>query len=162
MKIPKNMSEEQVLSIIDFIIGRIAPRYTFKGYDIEDIKQESFIICIDALERYDQKRPLENFLAVHLSNRLKNFVRDNHYVKDNDHKKKVISPQYITDNNIVNSEIDFEQDIMVSELFDIIDIKLPAVHREDYLKLLNNIPIHKSKKDKILSLIKEILKDEER
>ena len=38
------------------------------------------MICMDALNRYDQKRPLENFLSVNLSNRLKNFIRDNHYI----------------------------------------------------------------------------------
>ena len=56
MKIPKNMSEEQVLSSIDAIVNRIAHKYTFYGYEVEDIKQEAFIICLDALNRYDEKR----------------------------------------------------------------------------------------------------------
>ena len=78
MKIPKNMTKDEVIDKIKIVVDRIAPRYTFHGYDIDDMKQEAFIICIDALDRYDQKRPLENFLAVNLSNRLKNFVRDNY------------------------------------------------------------------------------------
>ena len=47
MKIPKNMTEAQVLSSIDAIVNRIAHKYTFYGYDVEDIKQEAFIICFD-------------------------------------------------------------------------------------------------------------------
>ena len=73
----KKHTDEESLEIIDIVVNRIAPKYTFNGYDIDDIKQESFIICLEALKRYDNKRPLENFLSVNLSNRLKNFVRDN-------------------------------------------------------------------------------------
>ena len=73
------MTDEQVLETMDLVINRIAPRYTFYGYAVNDIKQESYIICIEALERYDEKRPLENFLSVNLSNRLKNFIRDNYF-----------------------------------------------------------------------------------
>ena len=74
MKIPKNMSEEETLEKINLVVDRIAPKYSFSGYDVNDIKQEAFIICLDALNRYDQKRPLENFLAVNLSNRLKTLL----------------------------------------------------------------------------------------
>lgn len=159
MKIPKNMSEQQVLDIIDLIISRIAPKYTFAGYDIDDIKQESFIICLDALERYDSKRPLENFLSVHLSNRLKNFIRDNHYVKNNVHKKKIKSPQYIVDDNLINDSYNLEDAIENEEIFALIDAKLPATYREDYLKIINNVAIHKTRKDKIIDVIKEILRN---
>ena len=82
MKIPSNMTDEQVLETMELVINRIAPRYTFYGYTVSDIKQESYIICIEALERYDEKRPLENFLSVNLSNRLKNFIRDNYFIAE--------------------------------------------------------------------------------
>ena len=42
---------------------------------------------MEALNRYDEARPLENFLSVNLSNRLKNFVRDNHFVGDEKRRK---------------------------------------------------------------------------
>ena len=44
----------------------------------EDIEQEAFIIGAKAIDDYDG-RSLENFLYVHLNNRLKNFKRDNYY-----------------------------------------------------------------------------------
>ena len=89
MKIPNNMTEDQVVEEINVVVNRMSQRYTFYGYEVDDIKQEAFIICMDALERYDNKRPLENFLSVHLSNRLKNFVRDNHYMKDEEEKRRI-------------------------------------------------------------------------
>ena len=38
MKIPKNLNEQEVVDKIDLVINRIAPKYTFHGYDIDDIK----------------------------------------------------------------------------------------------------------------------------
>lgn len=101
MKIPKNLKEDEVLDKIELVINRIAPKYTFHGYDLNDIKQEAFIICYEALERYDQKRPLENFLSVNLSNRLKNFIRDNNFTKSSEDKRKVLSPKQLVFDNLV-------------------------------------------------------------
>jgi DNA-directed RNA polymerase specialized sigma24 family protein len=42
----------------------------------DDIEQEARIIGWKALESYDWARPLENFLRVHVRNRLINFKRD--------------------------------------------------------------------------------------
>jgi DNA-directed RNA polymerase specialized sigma subunit len=56
------MTEQQVIDQINIVVNRIAPKYAFGTYGVDDIKQEAFIICMDALNRYDQKRPLENFL----------------------------------------------------------------------------------------------------
>ena len=84
MQVPQNMSEEETVEIIQRVVDRTAPKYTFYGYTVADMKQEAFIICMDALPRYDGERPLENFLAVHLSNRMKNFVRDNHFTQNDD------------------------------------------------------------------------------
>ena len=80
MNIPEGMDEQDVLDIIETICNRISPKYTFYGYTVDDIKQESFIICVEALNRYDGIRPLENFLSVNLSNRLKTFMRDNYFM----------------------------------------------------------------------------------
>ena len=90
------MTKEEVLEKIDLVVNRISPKYTFHGYDVDDIKQEAFMICMDALDRYDQKRPLENFLSVNLSNRLKNFVRDNHYIGQDENKRNVLCPKQLT------------------------------------------------------------------
>lgn len=157
MKIPKNMTYDQLMKQIEVVVNRIAPKYTFNTYDVDDIKQEAFIICMDALERYDQKRPLENFLSVHLSNRLKNFVRDNYYTKDEEEKKRVLKPQYITNEDHLPYTNEYEDLLEAKSIKDIIDKYLPSSHRSDYLKMINNVYIPKKKRDDLIILIKELL-----
>jgi len=163
MKIPKNMTKEEVIEKINIIVNRIAPKYIFNGYDANDLKQEAFIICFDALDRYDNKRPLENFLAVNLSNRLKNFVRDNFYYKDEDEKKKIRNPSYITSDTFMSNYIDLDTEVSQKEIFDLLDSQIPCGLRADYLKLKSGVKISKSKKHNVIAAIKEILniKDEQ-
>ncbi len=157
MKIPKNLSEDQVIAQIKTVVDRIAPKYTFSGYDSEDIKQEAFIICMDALDRYDPSRPLENFLSVHLSNRLKNFVRDNHYTsKDDDSKKKLLNPKQFINDDITNDCRQYIDNIDLSDIKDKIDNNLPPNMRSDYLKMLNNVYVPKKRREEIVKTIRNI------
>lgn len=158
MKIPKNLSEQEVVDKITLVINRIAPKYTFHGYDIDDIKQEAFIICYEALERYDQKRPLENFLSVNLSNRLKNFIRDNNFTKSSEDKRKVLSPKQLVFENLVCDEKANRHEYL-DEITDIIDTELPPHMRADYLKIMNNIYIPKKRRLDVLDYIRQLLED---
>lgn len=51
-------------------------KFQFGYFRPEDIEQEAYILCIQALEKYDGVRPLENFLRVHVKRRLCNLKRD--------------------------------------------------------------------------------------
>jgi len=157
MKIPKNMTYDQLMKQIQIVVDRISPKYAFGTYGVDDIKQEAFIICMDALNRYDQKRPLENFLSVHLSNRLKNFVRDNYYTKDEEEKKRVLKPKYLSKEDIVCYESNYSHKLEASMIKDIIDKYLPSEHRADYLKMINDVYIPKKKREELVTLIKELL-----
>ena len=79
------MTKSEVLEVINRICDRYAYKFKFGYYEPDDIRQEAFIIAVEALERYDESRPLENFLAVHVKNRLNNFKRDRYYRQ---HKKR--------------------------------------------------------------------------
>ena len=160
-KKPKNISEEETLQIIDCVINRIAPKYTFSGYEIEDMKQEAFLICIDALERYDNKRPLENFLSVNLSNRLKNFVRDNHGTIHHE-KRKVNSPAQLNESiNCPTYSNSLSEDVIHGrEIIEMIEDKIPCRMREDYLRLIHGAPLSKQKQDNLIAKIKEIINEE--
>lgn len=157
MKIPRNMTEQQVIDQINIVVNRIAPKYAFGTYGVDDIKQEAFIICMDALNRYDQKRPLENFLSVHLSNRLKNFVRDNYYSKDEEEKKKVLKPKYLSQEDVIKYDVDYDFNIEAKNLKKIIDKYLPVDRRSDYLKLINDVYIPKKKREELVMLIKNLM-----
>ena len=58
------------------------------------------------------KNAPKNFF-INLSNRLKNFIRDNHFVKNNDHKKKVKQPFSLSTENLINENIDLEEKILI-------------------------------------------------
>ena len=160
MKIPNNMTEDQVMKTISLVVNRTASKYTFYGYDTDDIKQEAFIICMDALNRYDSKRPLENFLAVHLSNRLKNFVRDNHYMKDEDEKRRIVMPGQLANEEYILDKQEENQDRLdCDDMIVLLDIKLPATYRSDYLKIINDVYVPKRRKEEVLDIIYEILEE---
>lgn len=151
------MTEQEVVDQINIVVNRMAHKYTFGTYGLDDIKQEAFIICMDALTRYDEKRPLENFLSVHLSNRLKNFVRDNYYTKDENEKKRVLKPKYLSQEDVVKYEYDYYTKLEAQDVTDIIDMYLPAEHRADYLKMINDVYIPKKRRDELIEIIKELV-----
>lgn len=158
MKIPKNMTEDQVINQILKVVDKIAPKYAFQGYEVDDIKQEAFIICIEALERYDENRPLENFLSVNLSNRLKNFVRDNFSFSNNQERRNILSPiQLAYEENIIDENV--EDKISADDLEDLILDKLPAEYRSDYLKYVQDVPIPKKNKEELFDVLRRILEE---
>ena len=161
MRIPKNMTEDQVMTSIEKVIKRISPKYTFYGYTLDDIKQESFLICMDALNRYDEKRPLENFLSVNLSNRLKNFVRDNHFLAEEEEKAKIAQPgQLENDHSIVDHEEKFsipEYSIDYTDIIDLLNTEIPASIRMDYLKIVHEVPLPKNRRQEVMDYINYIL-----
>jgi DNA-directed RNA polymerase specialized sigma24 family protein len=78
IKIPKGYTEEQVTSILYAVANRLASRFKFGYHDVEDIKQQAVLEGWQALPRYNGEHPLENFLWVHVHNRLFNYKRDNY------------------------------------------------------------------------------------
>ena len=164
MHIPKGMTEQQVIDTITLVCDRIAPRYTFYGYTVTDMKQESFIICMEALNRYEEGRPLENFLSVNLSNRLKNFVRDNHFLgNDNTERQKVYQPAQLEyEDGIVDEEGKYSisyNDIENKDIVDLVNKYLPAQVRMDYLKIINDVYVTNQRREEIIDMILEILEE---
>lgn len=164
MKIPKNMTEEQVITTISRISSRLANKYTFPNYEADDIEQEAFIIGMEAMSRYDENRPLENFLSIHIKNRLSNFRRDKYYRPDDGKaeqiqqgKKRLLDATPV--DNIKNLLISAEcsDSLEERELLSYIDNHLPANMRSDYLRFLNDQVLTKTKKTKLLEVLKEIL-----
>jgi len=76
MKIPQGMTEAEVVEIIDVIGNKLASKFRFGYHETDDIKQQIFIFALKGLEKYDNVRPLENFLYIHVKNRLCNLKRD--------------------------------------------------------------------------------------
>ena len=81
--LPEGFTEQQVLDAIENAVRILAPSFTFGIYALDDIKQEARVMGLEALARYDPRpgpdgrptRPLENFVYIHIRNRLCNLVR---------------------------------------------------------------------------------------
>ncbi len=173
MRVPKGMTESEVLEVINKICDRYAYKFQFGYFEPDDIRQEAFIIALDALERYEEGRPLENFLAVHVKNRLNNFKRDKYYrqnkKKDDDRqaqlnnsKKFLMEPldiSNIRDENERNmrDDNDFVELIANSELLSIIDEKLDVTYRSDYLRMRDGAYVPKPRREEITQEINKIL-----
>lgn len=158
------MTQEQVVSTIMRVSSRLANKYTFPNYDADDIVQEAFIIGMEAMNRYDGVRPLENFLSIHIKNRLKNFKRDNYYRPDQgkaqeiqNGKKKLLDASSIDSIKylVVNSEC--SDNLEEREVYEYIDLHLPANMRSDFLRFKNDQPLTKTKKANLLSELRSIL-----
>lgn len=169
------MTETEVLAIMTTVVNRIAHKYRFGYYDIDDIKQEAFIIAMEAMDRYDEGRPLENFLAVHISNRLKNFKRDNFFrpdyvppsgkiTNDNNTKRFLMEPLNI--DNIrdehernMRGEENIVDELAQKELMNIVDTYLDMGLRSDYLRILHGVYVPKPRREQIYEAIMQILRE---
>ncbi len=149
------MTEAEVLATMTRVVDRIAHKYRFGYFDIEDIK--------------------ENFLAVHVSNRLKNFKRDNFFrpdyvppsgkiTNDNNTKRFLMEPLDIDnirdehernmrgDDNIVD-------ELAKKELMGIVDAYLDMSLRSDYLRILHGVYVPKPRREQIYEAIMQILRE---
>ena len=174
MRVPKGMTQSEVLEVVNKICDRYAYKFKFGYYEPDDIRQEAFIIAIDALERYDDSRPLENFLAVHVKNRLNNFKRDRYYRQhkklDNNLDQLNNSKKYLMDTLDIDNirderesnmrvEDDFIDNIANEELLEIIDEHLDVSLRSDYLRIRDGTYVPKPRREQIIEEITQILKD---
>jgi DNA-directed RNA polymerase specialized sigma24 family protein len=80
--LPNNVNEQEFLTVLDNISKRLAYKFQFGYHSFEDMKQQAAIFALEGLEKYDKKRPLENFLWTHVRNRLFNYKRDNYQRPD--------------------------------------------------------------------------------
>ena len=186
MMIPTNMTETETIATISKVVNRLGKKYTFGFYSVEDVRQEAWIIAIESLDKYDEERPLENFLAVVLSRRLLNLKRNKFCRPDeicdvcknkdpnckkckqremrNQSKKFLMEPidiSHIRDEHEKNMRLenDFISDIEDGELFAIIDKHLPVELRGDYLRLKSGVYISKPRREQIHTAIYEIFEE---
>lgn len=81
-KLPNNVTEEEFLRVLENIGKRLGHKFKFGYHSYEDMKQQAAIFALEGLEKYDNSRPLENFLWTHVRNRLFNYKRDNYQRPD--------------------------------------------------------------------------------
>ncbi len=141
----------------------LAPKYVFGYYTKEDIEEEAIIIGYDGFKRWDKNRPLRNFLYVHISNRLKTLKRDKYFrlnagkAEDIQQRKKNIMQAKPLDDIDPPNDYEVVDGLILKEIKDEINQKLPIKYRQDYLRLCSGVKISKQKKVKLYSELKKIL-----
>tara|TARA_R110001599_G_scaffold242456_1_gene442062 strand:+ start:530 stop:1051 length:522 start_codon:yes stop_codon:yes gene_type:complete len=168
MEFPEGLDQDFAMEVITKVAKRLAPKYIFSGYEIEDIEQEAFLIGVAGLAKYDTERPLENFIYTHINNRLKTFKRDNFYRLDygssaqkiQDRKKNLLEPVSIEALYGVGVVGGIMTESYIREMLELIDKKLPSHLRRDYLKLQSNSPLPKGRKARVIEVIELIINGE--
>lgn len=164
---------ELQLLVIQQIAKEYSHKYKFGYYDPEDIEQECIIIGLEGLQRYDNKKPLENFLRVHIKNRIKNLRRNKFFrygckcedgqcdsclAKEN--KKNImncipvdmVNPEYETSMQILpENSVDFD------EILAQVDEEIPSEYREDFLKVQAGVKISTFRRKKLQEIISRII-----
>lgn len=153
----KPLTEEE-LKIVQKVCKKFAARYSFAYWEPEDIESEAFIIALEGMKSYDGRAPLENFLSVHLSNRLKNFIRK-HYNPKSHNIINAIPLYSVDDENEDNMRYSTNNIAQLSskELEKYIDENLPSKFRADYLKLLDDEYIIPSRKRALIETLTALL-----
>lgn len=159
------MTEEELTKIIDDVVKTtINSSMIFGFYDLDELRQEARLECLLALSKYDGKRPLPNFLRIHVKNRYCTLRRDKfHRAGDADeHPKKLlmmpIDLESVDSDNESNMWHIFEMlEIDYDEIWERIDEELDLELRHDYLRLRNGEDISRTRRLKIMEAIKAIL-----
>ena len=69
------MTEEQVLDVVNKTVSYLAPSFKFGYFDVEDMKQEGFIFCLDAIESFNFNKSTQEDVCDALFTFLKTHVR---------------------------------------------------------------------------------------
>lgn len=158
------ITNEQMQTIQE-VINRISPKYKFGYYELDDIKQEAYIMALEAMEKYDGLRPLENFISKHLSNRLKTLKRDKYFrlnlinPKLNEDKRMLmdLSSQY---KDVHYYEENFEQILSSQDLVDKVLRELPPDLRRDFHRLAQGADLQYYRKKAVYVAVKGILHED--
>lgn len=153
------MTDEQ-LQTIQLVIKKLAGSNTFGFYEVEDIEQEAFLICVSILDKWDGIRPLENFLTASLGKRLKSFRRDNYYrhnsLNESLEKRKRASIDLVEETDTDDPRIEIRD----SDEVDKVLRELPPSLRSDFLRLANGVSLSVTRKAAVYSKVKEILSED--
>lgn len=180
------MVNKTKIQLIQKIARRLAPKYTFGYYDVEDIEQEAVIIGLEALQYYDSKiGSLSTFLYYHINNRLKNFLRDNFHRKRSscprcgrktpspecdsclkyewrtESKRNLLEPLPLDLVSDDEKSIQVYNDVLSivedREILSIIDGRIPIQLRSDYIRIKDGATLSYMRKQKVVDAIMEIL-----
>ena len=144
------MNQETILSYTTRIAKRLSRNLQFDIYDKDDIHQEIFLLLLQAEKEYDPAKGDEyTFCFNFVQRRLLNLIRDKYTVNP---AKKAIA-------DAVSLEIDIpiDEGNYIIDYVTIIDSRIAAEFRADYLKFRDGVKIPHRRKVMLIEHIKEIV-----
>ena len=184
-KLPDDASE-----IIERVSSRLGQKFRFGYHTIDDMKQQAALFAWEGInDSWDDSRPLENFLWIHVRNRLYNFKRNNYcrpekpcdscplYVNhectkfDNMldcHLYKGWTDRNTAKRNLMSSystvyEKEHESSaldkLFTKDIINTVEENLHVYFREDWIRFINNLKLPKIRKDRLLEEVVTILKE---
>lgn len=176
-------SQQAEIETIRRVALRYADKFTFGMYDVDDIVQQCYYWWYTKLRyKYDNSKPLENFLAVALKNELKNLWRNKYYRKDRlceacldagqptckvctgrqklNSKKRSLAESVTVEHHTYGEYVD-NSAVLVKEAKEKINSALPVEMRFDYLKMLDGVKVSSDRRIEIEEKIREILSIDE-
>lgn len=152
----------------------------FAYYEPADVYQEIWGMCLDAMNRYDVGMgQIENFLVVHVTNRLKNLKRDKYFRPGDDvvtsglarNRMDLVNALPLDHSEMVENcsvwcstspGIDPAEYILCCETVEYILDRLPERLKPEFESLINNNKIRGVVLDEIRNRVAEILIDKEK
>lgn len=183
MRLPDFITEDEFLIAFENVIKKIARKFTFNVYDVDDIHQEAFIIAAEGVFNFNPvyNVPLESFLYTHLYNRLINFKRNNYLRKENNckecreinrlcvrceqreklnyTKKCILEPANLDSLSHPTFINDYDKKIDNAIILEEIIKRLPSNMVEDFYKIRDGVRINNKKKKRIIEIIEEIMEE---
>lgn len=175
-------AESEVTRTLYAVAKALAPTFRFGYHSVEDIEQQGAVEALLALEDglYDFGRPLENFLYAAVRNGLYNYKRKNYtrleppcsccgvgvhpdayctkmrgWLKRNAAKQNLMRPVDLTIEPTEEPEV--SDDAALGELRARIDRNLPVDLRRDYLRMLEGVPVPKTRRQAVREAVLEII-----
>lgn len=152
---------EKLLSYVDRIAKILGKNYKFGIYDEDDIYQEIFLLVNHAQTLYNSEKGDEFlFYFNFIKKRLATLRRDNYYnpkLTHIDSMNKINGAEEIHEGSklVDNRDIDLiDTEDLVSS---VVDSKIPASFRLNYLRLLEGAEMNWHDKDRLLTVIKNII-----
>lgn len=128
---------------------RIRKKYNYHFIGGDDLAQEAYFIAVKAMTKYKPEHGcILNFLSVSVGNRIKNYIRDTIIKEIDSCSLDNIQDEYDTIGDSHTTS---------NEFWEMIDEKLPAALRKDYLKMKNGIHVSKPRKTRIIEEIRKII-----
>ncbi len=165
--------------IIEKLAKSRSARGAFAYYENNDVYQEVWCLCLEALDRYDSTiGPVENYLVRHVTNRIKNLKRDKYFRPGSDiatsglarTRMNLINALPLGGGDIVDqgtllcsssTNIDPIEYLLCEETLVYIRERLPEELLESFEELIGNNKVRSPLVNEIRQKIAEILSERE-